>query len=276
MRWIGRVLGIVGAVAAAAVLWAGAASAHGSGAPHNYGSSGLGKVVLGLGRSGTPFAFLRDGLPRGFELDLANAVAEKMEVELEVRWLDRDALLPALLAGEVDLVNLGAIAGEVPDDVDVVPYLRIGEHVVVRHDNPFAIHEAEDLSGTMVVATMGSDGEGFARELETLIDETGKAPMDVHTMPLGQYTPVAVRFAHASAYFAPTAAVAMQGAEPEAELKSVPGLFKPTARLGFAFRVDAAELKRDLRLALAQVVTKGDYRRLLAAYNIPEDASPFR
>lgn len=268
--------GIIGAVVAVAMLWAGPAAAHGSSGPHNYGSSGLGKIVLGLGRSGTPFAFMRDGKPSGFELDLAKAVAEKMDVELEVRWLTRDALLPALDAGEVDMVNLGAIDGDVPGDVDVVPYLRIGEHVVVRRDNPFAIHGAGDLSGTMVVATMGSAGEGFARELESWIDETGKAPMDVHTMPRAQYTPVAVRFTHASAYFAPTAAVALQGAEAEAELMAVPGLFKPTAQLGFAFHIHAAELKRDLRLALAQVVAKGVYRRLLAEYHIPEDASPFR
>ena len=248
----------------------------GSGVSHSYGQSALGKVVLGLAYSGTPFAFKRDGNPRGFELDLARAVAEEMEVELEVRWFPRHELLPALEAGEVHLVNVGAVRGELPAEVDVVPYLLTGEHVVVRRDNPFAIHAAEDLSGTMVVATMGGPGEDFAYELRSRVSEAGKAPMEIHTMSMAQYTPVAVLFIHASAYFAPTAAAALQVAEPGTPVKVVSGLFKPTGRLGFGFRAKDAELKRDLRLALSQVVVKGIYGRLLSAYHIPADCSPFR
>ena len=59
-------------------------------------------------------------------------------------------------------------------------------------------------------------------------------------------------------------------------MKVVSGLFKPTGRLGFGLRVEDAELKRDLRLALAQLVAKGVYGRLLEAYYIPADCSPFR
>ncbi len=247
-----------------------------SAVPHSYGDSALGKVVLGLAYSGTPFAFKRDGNPRGFELDLARAVAEEMGVELEVRWFPRHELLPALEAGEVQLVNVGAVRGELPAEVDVVPYLLTGEHVVVRRDNPFAIRTAEDLSGTMVVATMGGPGEDFAYELRSRVSEAGKAPVEIHTMPMARYTPMAVRFAHASAYFAPTAAVALQVAEPGTPVKVVSGLFKPTGRLGFGLRVEDAELKRDLRLALAQLVAKGIYDRLLEAYYIPADGSPFR
>lgn len=247
-----------------------------SAVPHSYGDSALGKVVLGLAYSGTPFAFKRDGNPRGFELDLARAVAEEMGVELEVRWFPRHELLPALEAGEVQLVNVGAVQGELPAEVDVVPYLLTGEHVVVRRDNPFAIRTAEDLSGTMVVATMGGPGEDFAYELRSRVSEAGKAPVEIHTMPMARYTPMAVRFAHASAYFAPTAAVALQVAEPGTPVKVVSGLFKPTGRLGFGLRVEDAELKRDLRLALAQLVAKGIYDRLLEAYYIPADGSPFR
>lgn len=236
----------------------------------------VGKVVLGLAYSGTPFAFKRDGNPRGFELDLARAVAEEMGVELEVRWFPRHELLPALEAGEVHLVNVGAVQGGLPAEVDVVPYLLTGEHVVVHRDNPFAIHTAEDLSGTMVVATMGGPGEDFAYELRSRVSEAGKAPVEIHTMPMAQYTPVAVLFIHASAYFAPTAAVALQVAEPGTPVKVVSGLFKPTGRLGFGLRAEDAELKLYLRLALAKVVAKGVYGRLLEAYYIPADCSPFR
>ncbi|MFQ5784332.1 MAG: substrate-binding periplasmic protein [Alphaproteobacteria bacterium] len=276
MAWKCKVPGVVPLLAALILVVAPAWAHSTGGVVHSYGNSALGTVVLGLGRSGTPFAFVRDGAPRGFELDLARAVAREMNIKLEVRWLARDALLPALAAGEIDLVNVGALAGDAPESVDVVPYLEIGQHVVVRRDNPFAIHGPGDLSGTMVVATQDSPGEAYARELASWVGESDKAPLDVHTMPMAQYTPTAVLFSHASAYFAPTAAVALQAADPEPLVKPVPGLFKATGRLGFGFAVEHVELKRDLRLALAQVVVKGVYRELLARYHIPEDCSPFR
>jgi len=252
------------------------AQAHGSGAPHNYGHSLLGQLTLGVGRSGTPFAYRRDGKPVGFEIDLARAVAAEMEVELTVRWLPRDKLMPALEAGEVDLINIGALSGPPSADLDSVPYLITGEHVLVRRDNPFAIARAEDLGGTMVVATMHTAGEAFAHALAARIEGTGRAPMEVHTAPLSQYTALPVRFSHASAYFASTAAAAMQTSAPGAMIKVVPGLFQPGKPLGFGFLAADYELKRDLRLALAQVVTKGVYGDLLAAYAIPADVSPFK
>lgn len=243
---------------------------------HSYGESKYATLVLGLGYSGTPFAFVRDGVPRGFELDLARALAAEMGSSLEVRWLPRGELLAALEAGEVDLVNAAAVPGALPSDVDTVPFLLTGEHALVRKDNPFGIYAADDLSGTMVVATMRSEGEAFARELQAAIDATGRAPMDVHTLPAAQYTPVAVRFTHASAYFAPTAAAILQSNGPEAEVKIVPGLFKPTGRLAFALRAGDATLKRDLRSALAELVVKGTYASLLRAYAIPAECAFFR
>ncbi len=234
------------------------------------------KLVVGLAYGGTPFAYLRDGKPRGFELDLMRAVAEEMEVEIEVRWFKRDELVPALAAGDVHVVNVGAVRDKLPPDIDVIPYFLTGVHAVVRRDNPFAIHSADDLSGTMVFATMGSAGEGYAREIRSRMGEAGKAPMEIHTAPMAQYTPTAVLFTHASAYFAPTAAVALQAADSDPGVRAVPGLFKPTGSLGFGLRINDGELKMYLRLALARVVVKGVYADLLAAYNIPDDGSPFR
>ncbi len=46
--------------------------------------------------------------------------------------------------------------------------------------------------------------------------------------------------------------------------------------MAFGLRAEDAELKLYLRLALAKVVAKGVYGRLLEAYYIPADCSPFR
>lgn len=280
-RFLGRfVRGLAAAAtfAAAFALAPAPAEAHSSAAlpNHSYGDSALGKIVVGIAYDGTPFAYKRDGEPRGFEVDLAEAVAAEMNVGVTIRWMARAELVPALAKGEVDLINAAAAPGPLPDAVDTVRTLDTGVHLVVRRDNPFAIHSAEDLSGTMVIATMATPGEAFAADLRRVASANGRATVDIHTMPLSQYTPVAVLFGHASGYFAPTAAVALLGGDPMSKVKPVPGLFRKTGALGFGFLAARAELKRDLRLALAQVVIKGTYKKLLAAYHIPADCSPFR
>lgn len=288
-RWLRGLLGTVAAALLAVSLGSAAARgdekgsedaepAHGSAeaVTHRADHKPAGAVILGFGYSGTPFAFKRDGEPRGFEVDLARAMAAARGIDLRIRWLSRQDLVPALRAGEVHAINVGALSGAPPADVDVVPYLATGVHAVVRRDNPFAIHAAGDLSGTMVVATMASAGEAFAHEIRARIVESGKAPVEVHTMPMPQYTPVAVLSAHASAYFASTAAVALQAAGPEARVRAVPGVFRATGRLGLGVPVKDAAMKMYLRLALAKVVASGEYHRLLSAYHIPADGSPFR
>ena len=269
-RWLGR------ALAAVMLLATGPAFAHSGTGPHNYGHSALGGLRIGVVRSGTPFAYRRDGEPRGFEVDLARAVAAEMAIPFTLRWMKREAALAALGAGDIDLAIGGVLEGPPPPALDRVPYLVVGEHVMVRRDNPFGVHAADDLSGTMVVATMKSGGARFAESLAGAIAESGRAPMEVHRSPRAAYTPVAVLFAHAAAYFAPSAAAALQSVGPDARAKPVAGLFAPEGALGFVFPTAAFELKRDLKLALAQVVAKGEYARLLAAYAIPPDCSPFR
>ncbi len=59
-------------------------------------------------------------------------------------------------------------------------------------------------------------------------------------------------------------------------VKVVSGVFKPTGRLGIGLRIEDAELKLYWRLGLAKVVAKDVYQRLLSAYHIPNDSSPFR
>ncbi len=278
-RFLGRLArGLAAAALALAfALPLGPAGAHSASiSDEQDGDNAPGKIVVGIAYDGTPFAFKRDGEPRGFEVDLIRAIAAEMDVGIELRWLTRAELAPALTSGEVDLINAAAVPGPLPDEIDTVRTLDIGVHLVIRRDNPFAIHSVADLSGTMLIVTMGTPGEAFAAELRRKVDETGRAPVDVHTMPMAQYTPGEVLFGHSAGYFASTAAVALQSADTKPGVKPVPGLFYKTGSLGFGFLTERAGLKQALRLALAQVVIKGEYDKLRAAYRIPADSSPFR
>ena len=95
-------------------------------------------LTVGIALTGQPFAYKRDGVLRGFEVEMAQAVAEAHGLALEVVRLPRAKLEAALAAGDVDVANTLAMEA-VPKDVKTVPYLVVGDHLMVLRGNPFRI-----------------------------------------------------------------------------------------------------------------------------------------
>ena len=122
-------------------------------------------LTVGIALTGQPFAYKRDGVVRGFEVEMAQAVAEAHGLALEVVRLPRGKLAAALAAGEVDTANTFAMEAE-PANVKTVPYLVVGDHLMVLRGNPFRIREAEDLSGRVTSVTSGSSAEQFAHDAQ--------------------------------------------------------------------------------------------------------------
>jgi membrane-bound lytic murein transglycosylase MltF len=54
-----------------------------------------------------PFEFTENDKYIGFDIDLANAIGEKMGTKVEVKSLGFDALIPALRSGQIDMIASG-------------------------------------------------------------------------------------------------------------------------------------------------------------------------
>ena len=167
-------------------------------------------LTVGIALTGQPFAYKRDGVVRGFEVEIAQAVAEAHGLALEVVRLPRAKLASALAAGEVDTANTLAMAEE-PAGIKTVPYLVVGDHLMVLRGNPFRIRETGDLSGRVTSVTSGSTGEQFAHALNREFEEAGREPMHVHSFPDERWTHFPVSMGHAQGYFIQTvSAVAVE------------------------------------------------------------------
>ena len=93
-------------------------------------------LTVGIALTGQPFAFKKDGVLRGFEVEMAEAVAEAHGLALEVVRLPRAKLAAALAAGDVDVANTLAMEAGTAG-IKTVPYLVIGDHLMVLRGNPF-------------------------------------------------------------------------------------------------------------------------------------------
>lgn len=102
----------------------------------------------------------------GFDIAIAQSIADELGVELVVRDLDFEGIIPSLVSGQSDI----AIAGLVPtpERKEVVgfsqPYYENEQIVVVHKDNADKYEEIKDFAGKKIGAQTGSTQETIAQE----------------------------------------------------------------------------------------------------------------
>jgi len=116
----------------------------------------------------------------GYDVAIAQTIAEEMGRNLVIRKIDWDGLIPALTSGTIDAI----IAGMSPTAERALvvnfsdAYFRSEQVLVVSNDSPFVnATSLEDFSGASVVAQMGT-------LQDTLIDQI---PDVDHRDPLNDY-----------------------------------------------------------------------------------------
>jgi len=123
---------------------------------------------VGMSGSQPPFNMkARDGAPMGLEVDLANALAAAMKVELQIVEKPFGDLISALEDGEVDMVLSGmTITADRSRNVSFVgPYAMSGKSILTTSAALAAAEAAEDLneSDIRLVVLANSTSETFVR-----------------------------------------------------------------------------------------------------------------
>ena len=127
--------------------------------------------VLRVGTEATfaPFEFQKVGSKTydGFDMDLARAIGKQMGRKVEIVNMGFDALIPALNAGNIDLVAAGmSITDERKQAVSFSePYYTSGLIVMVNKDNK-EVKSIKDLEGKRIAVQIGTTGEKKARTVK--------------------------------------------------------------------------------------------------------------
>lgn len=130
-----------------------------------------GKVVVGMSADYAPYEFHyidengKDVIG-GFDVDIANEIADAIGVELVIQEMDFDALVAALPAGKIDLVISGMNPTE--ERAKVVDFSEIyynSQHgILVRAGDVDKYKTFADLEGAKVGAQLGSTQEQIAKD----------------------------------------------------------------------------------------------------------------
>ena len=126
-----------------------------------------GKLILATGNY-RPFEYHDEKTNKviGYDIDVAEAIAKKIGVPLEVKEMQFTGLIPTLQNGQADLViaamYITPARKEVVDFAD--PYMDTGMVVAVRKDDT-VIKGPNDLNGKVVGVKTGATSEKVAQEL---------------------------------------------------------------------------------------------------------------
>jgi len=127
------------------------------------------KLVLGTSGNMTPMTRSIDGGKDavGFDIDLARSMAETMGVELEIKVLPFEKLIPALQNGDIDVIisNMTITPKRNTQVAFVGPYLTSGKCLVTKKPDLASAKKSElNNAHNKMVVLKGTTDEDFVRK----------------------------------------------------------------------------------------------------------------
>lgn len=125
-----------------------------------------GVIVIGNSPDYPPYESM-DGTTRvGFDIDIMNAMAEKMGLKIEWRTMSFDSIIAAVNMGQVDIGFSGfSITEDRKKSVDFSnPYFASGQVIVTRPGS--SIKSGDDLKGKKIAVQLGTTGQEAAEKIE--------------------------------------------------------------------------------------------------------------
>ena len=235
-----KYLSILAASVAAAALVAGC----GNDSADNKGAASEEKVlIVGTEPTFPPFEFTEDGKDVGFDIDLLQAVSDKIGYKMEIKNLGFDALIPALKSGQIDLIAAGMDATEErKKQVDFTDVYFSGGYTTGY----------ESLAGKTVGAQVGSRAAFYAKEHGATVKEFDTNSQGWMELEAGTCDAVSIDSAVAMYYL-------KQGGDKN--LKLVGDLIKDR-NVAMAVSKEKPELREKVNNALKELKADGTYAKL--------------
>ncbi len=124
------------------------------------------KLVIGTDPGFKPFEYRQGGKIVGFDIDLAQEIANDTGRQLVIEEMNFDGLIAALQAGKIDMAVAGmSVTPERSQNVNFSnPYYLASQMIVVR-DNDQRIKSKTDLTGKKIGVQLGSTGDTIVGQL---------------------------------------------------------------------------------------------------------------
>lgn len=222
-----------------------------------------GTLTIGSDMIFPPMESVENGTPVGFDVDLANAIGDRLGIRVKMVQVGFGDLIAQVSAHEVDLA-MSSMTDKASrqQQVDFVDYLNVGSSIVVRAGGPridglagLCGHRVAAQEDTMYVAFVGDQAKRCP----------GSAPLRV--VLAGNPTDAVLK-GHADAYLEDyTMAVANVARFPQI---AISGEQVEAAPYGIAVAKDRYQLTKAVQGALYDLFDDGTYDKLLKKWQMLE------
>lgn len=176
MKKFGAVIASAAMVGALALTGCGGTGADSQGSASKGDGSGYtlvkeGTLTIGTSAEYEPFEYMEDGEYKGFDLELAQAIADDLGLDLEIVNMDFDGICAGVASGTKFDVGVAAITAtpEREDEVDFTDSYYMDDQAIVTMADNIEItgdnyDEMLNAEGVKIAVQSGSTAEAFAKE----------------------------------------------------------------------------------------------------------------
>lgn len=235
-----------------------------------------GKLTWGASPTFAPFEFQRDGQAVGFDVDLMTELGKRVGLASTMLGMDFVGLIPAVQAGRLDALASGMYITAAREEVlAFIPYLRIGDQMVVPHGNPAHLVGKDALCGHRIVVASNTLYEKSAHTLSDACVAAGKPAIDILAVGTSAVVALSLAQGRAEGAISSTSVIA-------AMMENAPGTFEPLgepfntdSRLGIGVAKADPALRDALTAALKAMHDDGSYDALVKKWGLPPSSTIF-
>jgi polar amino acid transport system substrate-binding protein len=233
-----------------------------------------GKLTWGSAATFPPFEYMKDDKALGFDVDLMDAITAKMKLQSAMVGMEFKGLIPAILGSRIDAIVSGMyINPERSQVVDFIPYLRIGNQLLVAKGNPTHIKDQDDLCGHKIVVPVGTVFEKEAQAHAADCDKAGKPALSILSLTSTAVSALAIKEGRAEVLIAATSTNAALMKESADAFEPAGPIFDNNTLLGIGLPKDKPALKEAVNAAFKAIVADGVITDLIKKYNLPPDSA---
>jgi polar amino acid transport system substrate-binding protein len=228
-------------------------------------------------------AFDANGQPVGSDPDIAAAIAARLGLKFDAGHVENTVfavIIPALDGNKCDIiVSAQNITTDRLKQVDMVPYFKAGQSVVVPTGNPKGIKTQADMCGKTIAAETGTtevdfmQGEGDYKGdgLSSECLKAGKPVINVKPFDKDSDALLALQSGTVDAYFAdsPAAGYAVSHSSGKLELS---GITLEQAIEGISVAKNHTHLRDGVKAALLAMINDGTYMQILTKWGVQDGA----
>jgi polar amino acid transport system substrate-binding protein len=226
-------------------------------------------------------SFDDSGNPQGSDVDIANEIANRLGLKLEVVNSVFSTIIEALTGGRCDLIiSAQNINPDRLKVVDMIPYFKAGQSFVAAKGNPKNIKTKDDLCGKTVAVQEGTTELDFLQGtgpdykgagLSEGCTKAGKPAINIKTFTKDNDALLALQSGTADVYFAdsPVAGFYVKEHPDQFELT---GLTLQVAIEGISVDKGHTGIRDAVKTALLSMINDGKYAEILKKWGVEDSA----